>query len=213
MQANLFDESVHPDQYIEHDLGDAQFREYPLAFDPALAESLLKTLLKDIRWQQEYLRIAGKLHPVPRLQCWMGDRASLYGYSGVRLKPCPWDDTVREIHHRVHELTGLSFNCVLINYYRNGQDSVSWHADDERELGEAPIIASLSMGAERKFQLKHKHNSPPQRYQLQLRSGSLLLMGGSMQSNWLHQLPKAQGLQQARINLTFRNTVTENTNQ
>lgn len=137
----------------------------------------------------------------------MGDRASLYAYSGVRLRPCPWDDTVRRIQSRVSELAGLNFNSVLINYYRNGQDSVAWHADDEAELGDAAIIASVSLGAERVFQLKHKHSIPAQKYQLVLRNGSLLLMGATMQQNWLHQLPKVPDLDDARINLTFRNII------
>ncbi len=207
MQANLFDEGDHPDQCIEHDIEDAQLLEYPRAFDAAETEALMSALLKEIPWQQEYLKIAGRLRAVPRLQCWMGNRASLYGYSGVRLTPCPWNNTVKDIHFRVRELTGLRFNSVLINYYRNGQDSVAWHADDEKELGKRAIIASVSLGAEREFQLKHKHTALAQRYKLQLRNGSLLLMGNTMQSNWLHQLPRVPGLQRARINLTFRNIV------
>ncbi len=210
MQTNLFDEGDHSDQCIKHDLEDAQLLEYPRAFDVAETEELMSALLQELSWQQERLKVAGKLRAVPRLQCWMGDRASLYGYSGVRLTPCPWNDTVKVIHLRVRELSKLSFNSVLINYYRNGQDSVAWHADDEKELGNRAVIASVSLGAERKFQLKHKHNSPAQRYQLQLRNGSLLLMGDTMQRNWLHRLPKVPGLQQARINLTFRNIVSEN---
>ncbi len=207
MQASLFDQGDHPDQCVEHVLQDAKLLEYPRAFNAVQSDALFNTLLTEIPWQQEYLRIAGKLRAVPRLQCWMGDKASLYGYSGVRLTPCPWNKTVSDIHARIGELTGKKFNSVLINYYRNGQDSVAWHADDEAELGKAAVIASVSLGAERKFQLKHKHTNPPHKYQLQLRNGSLLLMGETLQQNWLHQLPKMQGLDQARINLTFRNIV------
>ncbi|MDA0279945.1 MAG: alpha-ketoglutarate-dependent dioxygenase AlkB [Proteobacteria bacterium] len=207
MQANLFGGDEPSDEAIKHSIDNAQLLEYPQIVDRAEATQMFERLIADIPWQQEHLRIAGKLRAIPRLQCWMGDSASEYGYSGVRLAPCPWHKTVQAIHDRVADLSGSTFNCVLINYYRDGQDSVAWHADDETELGDTPVIASVSLGAERIFELKQKHQTPAKKYKLLLRHGSLLIMGGTMQQHWLHQLPKENGLAEARINLTFRNII------
>lgn len=209
MQADLFDRVAARGAPIRHPIDDAELLEHPQAFDPTESAQMFDRLLADTPWRQEHLRIAGKLRAIPRLQCWMGDRGSTYGYSGVRLRPCPWSETAQRIHRRVTELSGLSFNSVLINYYRDGQDSVAWHADDEAELGELPVIASVSLGAQRRFELKQKQAKPPKKLQLALRSGSLLIMGPGMQQHWLHQLPKEKGLHQARINLTFRNIVND----
>lgn len=209
MQANLFDGDEDLHQPIRHAIGDADLIEYPQVFSTAEALEMFDTLIADIPWRQEQLQIAGKLRAIPRLQCWMGDRTSEYGYSGVRLTPCPWHKTVECIHTRVTELCGVRFNSVLINYYRDGQDSVAWHADDEAELGEAAVIASVSLGAERVFQLKQKHRTPAKKYQLILRNGSLLVMASGMQQHWLHQPPKVNGLAEARINLTFRNILSD----
>lgn len=207
MQANLFENERPATAPLRHLLGESELLEYQRVFSPNQADGLMHRLMTEIPWQQEHLRIAGKLRAVPRLQCWMGDRSSHYGYSGVRLTPCPWNETVSCIHERVSELSGFGFNSVLINYYRDGRDSVAWHADDEAELGERPIIASVSLGAERQFQLKQKNHSPAKKFQLILRHGSLLIMGESMQQHWLHQLPKVKGLAEPRINLTFRNII------
>jgi len=207
MQANLFDDDEPSDEAIRHLIDNAELFEYPQIIDQTTADQMLEALISDIPWQQEHLRIAGKLRAIPRLQCWMGDRTSEYSYSGVKLTPRAWNKTVKAIHDRVADLSGTSFNSVLINFYRNGQDSVAWHADDEPELGDTPIIASVSFGAERIFELKQKTRTPAKKYKLPLRHGSLLIMGGTMQQYWLHQLPKVNGLNEARINLTFRNII------
>tara|TARA_B110000858_G_C17810161_1_gene480734 strand:- start:769 stop:1404 length:636 start_codon:yes stop_codon:yes gene_type:complete len=207
MQSNLFDGDESLGEAITHSIGSAELLEYPQIIDPVEATQILETLIADIPWRQERLRIAGKLRAIPRLQCWMGDQASEYGYSGVRLTPCPWHEIVKTLHDRVAELSGSTFNSVLINYYRDGQDSVAWHADNEEELGSTPMIASVSLGAERIFEIKQKHQTPAKKYQLLLRHGSLLIMSGSMQQQCLHQLPKEKGLAESRINLTFRNII------
>lgn len=204
MQANLFDDDSSA---VKHSLVDAELVEYQQIFSESEAERLLQTLQSEIPWRQEQLRIAGKLRDIPRLQCWMGDKSSRYGYSGVRLSPCPWNPTVSQIHDRVSELCDHRFNSVLLNFYRNGNDSVAWHADDESELGEKPIIASVSLGAERVFELKRKNKVPTKKYEIILRHASLLVMGETMQRHWLHQLPKVKDLNEPRINLTFRNIV------
>lgn len=204
MQTSLFHDSEDSAHCLDHDLGNASIREYPRAFSDNEANALLCTLQSTIPWQQAAIRIAGKMVEVPRLQCWMGDRQSRYGYSGMRLVPVEWQADVLGIRQRVQELAGTEFNSVLLNYYRSGKDSVSWHADNEPELGPDPMIASVSLGAERYFQLKSRHQCGRDRYQILLRHGSVLLLGKGLQINWLHQLPKVQGLDLPRINLTFR---------
>lgn len=203
MQPDLFQQSSKL-AFIDHDLGDARIREYPQLFSPEHADELLKALLAQIPWRQDSIRIAGKWIPVPRLQCWMGDGGSRYAYSGIQLEPVPWQPPITAIREKIQALGDADFNSVLLNYYRNGQDSVAWHADDEPELGANPVIASLSLGAERKFQLRHKRDKSRDRYHMLLRSGSVLIMGKTLQNNWLHQLPKETTLQSPRINLTFR---------
>lgn len=207
MQTSLFEASCDQEQFQVHDLQGAIIREFPQAFACADADALLAGLMLDIPWQQGALRIAGRLIDVPRLQCWMGDKDSHYGYSGMRLRPAPWHPAVLNIRHRVQTLSGLEFNSVLLNYYRNGRDSVAWHADNEIELGHDPVIASVSFGAERYFQLKPRHRGAGGNYRLLLRHGSLLVMGKGLQNNWLHQLPKVPGLELPRINLTFRQII------
>lgn len=204
MQTGLFDQSNEYSQYEDLDLGNANLRLWPTAFSLEDADSLFHTLHDTTDWRQESLWIAGQERLVPRLQCWMGDASSLYGYSGMRLEPVPWSDTVIVIKQRVETLTGLTFNSVLLNLYRNGSDSVAWHADDEPELGLHPRIASVSLGAERIFELKCKTDSSIPKSKMQLPHGSVLLMSKELQQHWLHQLPKVKGLDNPRINLTFR---------
>ena len=187
-----------------HDLGDATIKEFPFAFNKRASDKYLTDLIDEIPWQQDTLWIAGREINVPRLQCWIGDRGSNYGYSGIRLEPKPWTDTILTIKERVESLTNEQFNSVLLNYYRDGQDSVSWHADDEKELGRRPIIASVSFGAHRKFHFRPKAKDDKRRFQIELRHGSVLLMGDTLQNKWLHQLPKISGLKEPRVNLTFR---------
>ena len=203
MQPDLFQQSSNL-PFIDHDLGDAWIREYPKLFSPGHADELLKALLAQIPWRQDSIRIAGKRIPVPRLQCWMGDRNCRYAYSGIQLEPVPWQGPITEIRDKIQALGDADFNSVLLNYYRNGQDSVAWHADDEPELGANPVIASLSLGAERKFQLRHKRDKSRDRYHMLLRNGSVLIMGKTLENNRLHQLHKETTLQSPRITLTFR---------
>lgn len=204
MQSELFlDKEDSTIQQI-HELGDATIMDFPFAFNKRESDKYLTDLLDEIPWQQDTLWIAGREIKVPRLQCWVGDRGSNYGYSGIRLEPKPWTDTVLTIKEHVESLTNEEFNSILLNYYRDGQDSVSWHADDEKELGRHPIIASVSFGAHRKFQLRPKAKDDKRRFQIELRHGSILLMGDTLQNKWLHQLPKISDLKEPRVNLTFR---------
>lgn len=207
MQLNLFSDSCQPYSYDEHQLGDADIREYPHAFSEEESSKILLSLMRQIPWQQDVLWIAGKKRPIPRLQCWMGDQGTSYQYSGLKLTPTPWNTIVLAVRRYLKSLTGLDFNSALLNYYRDGRDSVAWHADDEPELGSNPIIASVSFGAERMFELKHKVQVELPKYQIRLRNGSILLMGNTLQNNWVHQLPKTKSSKDPRINLTFRNII------
>src|SRR5690606_21943312 len=132
---------------------------YPAFYARKEADALYQRLLTEIPWQQDELQIAGRPIPVPRLQAWFGDPDTYYHYTGLSLHPKPWLPLLSNIRCRLEAETGHRFNSVLLNYYRNGQDSVDWHADDEPELGNDPIIASLTLGTERLFQLRHKQNT------------------------------------------------------
>ena len=155
-----------------------------------------------VQWRQEVITIFGKKHSVPRLSCWMADEGCDYSYSNMTMTPVNWTPEIAQIRRKLLSSLGLSFNSVLINYYRNGQDSNGWHSDDESELGEEPIIASISLGASRDFRLRHRYDKQL-RHSISLKHGSLLLMQGKTQSYWQHHVPK-RAHAGARINLTFR---------
>lgn len=182
-------------------LPDAELTYFSGFYDAAESATLLQHLLKETPWRQDTLKFGGKEVLVPRLQAWYGDRR--YGYSGLKLEPLPWTPVLDGIRRKISAATQLEFNSVLVNHYRDGNDSVAWHSDDERELGPDPQIASLSFGATRRFELRHRKRKQ-MRTSVQLESGSLLLMGSGLQRHWTHQLPKDAGITLPRINLTFR---------
>jgi alkylated DNA repair dioxygenase AlkB len=166
------------------------------------ADSCLARLLHELAFAEETLIIAGREVKVPRRVAWYGDPGACYRYSGIDHLPLPWTDTLRVLKLRVEEACGHAFNSVLANLYRNGNDSMGWHADKERELGPNPFIASLSFGATRSFRLRHDKTG--ETLALPLSHGDLLLMGGRLQHHWRHCVPKAREAQSPRINLTFR---------
>ena len=170
------------------------------------SDSLLSRLQSDIAWQQPSLTIYGKRHPIPRLQAWMGNRAHTYRYSGTDFTSVTWPDYLASLAKDLSQIAGVEFNSVLLNLYRNGQDSMGWHSDDEPELGETPVIASLSLGAERDFTLRPS-GATRQAYSLPLQHGSLLIMKAGMQSDWQHALPRRARVSEPRINLTFRKII------
>ena len=181
-----------------------QLQYHPLLFDSQEQSLLMNALQKEIPWKQEHIKLFGKTHPTPRLTAWHGDTHCVYKYSGVVNQPFPWTPSLLTIKTRIENLSnGTTFNCVLLNFYRDGSDKMGWHSDDEKELGPNPSIASVSFGATRRFDFKHKteaHN----KFSIHLESGSLLLMQGDMQHHWLHQIPAQKRIQEPRINLTFR---------
>lgn len=174
------------------------------------AESTFHKLQQTLNWQQPTIRIAGKRVPIPRLQCWQGDQEHEYRYSGECFRAESWHPDILVIKRHIEKMSGQSFNSVLCNLYRDGQDSVSWHADDEPELGVAPWIASVSLGAERQFHIKLKsgyRGQCPEAHvlKLPLTHNSLLIMPPELQHWCVHQLPKTRRCHSPRINLTFRN--------
>lgn len=158
----------------------------------------------ELPWQQPTIRMHGKLIPIPRLQVWMGDDKTDYRYSGKIFSPEPWHPTIFAIKQKVESLTSYKYNSVLCNLYRNGQDSVSWHADDEPELCKETPIASFSLGALRRFDLKHKAKPTLEKVHIPLEHNTLLVMSPDVQNHWQHQLPKTKKVLEPRINLTFR---------
>ena len=196
--------SDNDDQHL--DLPNATLRYLP-HFIPD-HQSYFDRLQTELDWQQDTLIMCGKPIPVPRLQAWYGDDSAHYSYSGLSLTPKPWVPVLSELRQQLEDFTGEAFNSVLANLYRDGNDSVGWHSDDEPELGRNPVIASLSFGHPRRFSLRSRRNR--QIHHLDLAAGSLLVMSGETQHNWHHQIAKTKHCTGPRINLTFRNIVTQN---
>jgi alkylated DNA repair dioxygenase AlkB len=168
------------------------------------ASRFFKIINDTINWKQEEITFYGKTYPVPRKTAWYGYEGFNYTYSGISCNPDPWTKELLEIKRDIESfLPGEDFNSVLLNLYRDGNDKVSWHADDEKGLGNNPTIASLSLGVTRYFDLKHKDN-PELKMRIDLTPGSLVVMTGELQHNWLHQIPVQKTIKEARINLTFR---------
>ena len=165
------------------------------------ADRMFSELL-DLPWQQKNVRVFGREVPQPRLFAWFGDPERKYTYSGLTLEPLPWSSPLDELRVLCESFSGVSFNSALANLYRDGSDSVSWHADDEKELGPDPVIASLSLGAERRFDLRNRESGCT--VKTMLPSGSLVVMSGGCQEHWIHQLPKMTRVTEPRINITFR---------
>lgn len=186
-------------------MNEPEVRYFPQLFSAEASDGLFEALREQIAWRQEKITLYGRQHDQPRLIAWYGDPAHRYTYSGLELQPMPWIDPLLQIRHRVEQLSDATFNSVLLNLYRNGSDSVAWHADDELELGRNPVIASVSFGQSRVFRMKHKRTKEGR--QLLLEHGSCLLMSGTTQHCWLHQIAKSKRPMGARINLTFRKII------
>ena len=179
-----------------------------LAFDPqwlaaADADALLAALREAVPWEVHRIRLFGREHASPRLSCWIGDPDASYRYSGTRFEPHPWSPVLDPVRKRLAAELGIGFNSVLANRYRDGRDAMGWHSDNEAELGPAPVIASLSLGATRRFVLKHRVD-PARKLAIELPHGSLLVMAGATQQHYRHGLPRTARPVGERINLTFR---------
>ncbi len=177
---------------------------FPDLFAEAEARKLFRALQDGLIWRQENVFLFGREFPQPRLIAWHGDPGCSYTYSGLTLDPEPWTSELRVIRDRAGGRCGAHFNCVLVNLYRDGNDSVGWHCDDEPAMGPEPTIASVSLGAPRAFQLRHKTRRELPTVEVELANGSLLVMAGATQDRWRHCVPKRRGVHEPRINLSFR---------
>ena len=184
----------------------AKFRYFESFFKNEKSEKYFNQLQNEIHWRNDSITIYGKTYPQPRLTALYSTNSIPYSYSGINMYPNQITPLLLEIKNSIHKVSDIEFTTVLLNQYRDGKDSNGWHADNEKELGANPTIASLSFGAERFFHLKHK-TKKELRLKILLKSGSLLLMEGETQTNWLHQIAKTARPVGPRINLTFRKII------
>ena len=195
--------SLFQQEPIVLDLPDAEIIYYPHFLDTNEADKIFTELKSTIPWQQDQIQVFGKTHAQPRLTALYGNEGKPYFYSNITMQPHYWTPLLQKIKSYVESVCETEFTSVLLNYYRDGKDSNGWHADNEKELGTNPTIASLSFGAARTFQLKH-NTIKENKKNILLEHGSLLLMKGPTQHFWKHQIPKTAKPTGARINLTFR---------
>lgn len=190
-------------QKIALNLPQSDIRYYPHFFTAEKAEYYFHVLKESVPWQQDPITLFGKTHLQPRLTALYGNNAKAYTYSNITMQPHPFTPELLCIKAAVEKEVGVVFSSCLLNYYRDGKDSNGWHADNEKELGPSPVIASVSLGAERFFHLRHTKNKAL-KHKIRLEHGSLLLMQGETQQYWQHQIPKTAKKIGERINLTFR---------
>ncbi len=180
---------------------------YEKFINTADADRIFSSALNEIPWETSTIKMYGKEVPIPRLQCWIGDPGCEYAYSGKSLQRYDFFEPLIEIRSLIQNQLGIYFNSVLANLYRDGNDSMGFHADDERELGNNPVIASLSLGAERPLVFQNKDKTETKIFDQP--HGSLMLMQGSTQSAWKHGIRKSKKISEPRINFTFRNIITQ----
>jgi len=190
-------------EIIKLPLEDADIDYHPQFFGLEEANALFDELYQNTPWIEEDIRVYGKVYKQPRLTAFFANNQKTYGYSNISMTPQPFTPLLDSIRTTIEAATQTQFSSCLLNLYRDGQDSNGWHSDDEKELGLNPVIASVSLGAERAFHLKHK-KIKTLKHKLNLKNGSLLLMKNETQHHWLHQIPKTKKPLGKRINLTFR---------
>ena len=195
--------SLFQSDKIIFDLQDADLEYYPNFFDINKSNELFQKLKTEVPWQQDDIKVYGKVYAQPRLTALYGNEGKPYGYSNIVMQPHNWSPLIMFIKNEIENVCPENFTTVLLNNYRDGRDSNGWHADNEKELGRNPIIASVSFGSERVFQMKH-NTIKELKQNIILEHGSLLIMKGTTQHFWKHQIPKTAKPISERINLTFR---------
>ena len=188
------------------ELADADLRYFPRWVDADLADGWLSEISAQTPWAQPQIKLYGRSIAVPRLVAWYGDADAHYRYSGFTHEPLAWTPLLADIRQRVQQQVGQRLNGVLLNYYRDGQDAMGWHSDDERELGQQPLVVSLNLGATRRFDFRRKGTSRIE-YSISLEHGSLLVMSGLTQHYWQHQIARTRKVRAPRLNLTFRQII------
>ena len=201
MQQSFF-EALHNNTPLVPDMPDATLKYYPNFINPETATQLMAKFKQQIQWRQEQISIYGTTHNMPRLQAWYGDENTHYQYSNLTLQPLAWHQDLLTLKQQCENASNQQFNSVLANLYRNGEDSMGRHSDDEPELGTQPVIASLSFGEQRNLDFYHKITK--QKVRIPLEHGSLLIMSGNTQTHWQHGIAKTKKSLEARINLTYR---------
>lgn len=192
-------------QAVQHiALSDGRLSYYPNAFTADESEAFLNRLRNTANWTRRELKLYGRSIMMPRLIAWYADPGVVYEYSGQTSPHNDWTPELLSIKTRAETICGHTFNGALLNYYRDGNDSMSWHSDDEKSLGPNPVVASVSFGATRIFKLRHRRNRSAKPLSLPLTAGSLLIMSGETQHHWQHHLPKTRKKIGERINITFR---------
>ncbi len=199
--ADLFNKSFSEEIHL--DMGGASVILYPNFINQKTSDIYFQQLISETPWRQDDIKVFGKTYAQPRLTALYADNDKPYSYSNLTMHPLKFTPTLKTIKESVEELAKTKFTTCLLNLYRDGNDSNGWHADDERELGKNPIIASVSLGADRIFKFRKKKDKK-ETLKILLTNGSLLLMKDEAQHNWQHQLPKTKKLIGPRINLTFR---------
>jgi len=182
---------------------DAKVTFYRNFFASRKSDEIFQILLNEIHWRQDRMKLYGKEIDLPRKTAWYGDHDKSYTFSGIHLDPEPWTPTLLYVKERIEEVAEVQFNSVLLNLYRHGNDGISWHTDAEPELGENPVIGSVSFGGARRFMFRHRQDQDL-KSEVELTHGSFLLMAGETQHFWQHQIPKTSKKVEPRINLTFR---------
>lgn len=193
----ISDRSV--EYFQENDTFDLNGASWPLVS----AEDFAQIHFTHIQWKSDQIKMYSKTVPLPRLTAWYGDSGTSYTYSGITSEPNEWNKGLLYIKEKIEQVTALSFNSVLLNWYRNGEDHMGWHADDEQELGTNPVIASVNFGEARDFVIR-RIDDPTKKIVIPLKHGSLLVMAGELQHYWQHSVPKRMKVKGSRFNLTFR---------
>ena len=201
MQQTLFAQTNDKETPLLPFNGEVVYKEH--FFTPAESDAYFTLLVNAIAWKQEPIKMFGKPVLQPRLTAWYANNGKSYSYSGIIMQPLPFTDALLHIKQRIELLAGVVFTSALLNYYRNGQDSMGWHRDNEKELGKNPVIGSVSFGAARNFQLRNYADKSLIK-SIPLTHGSFLLMRGETQHYWEHRIPKTSAPTGPRINITFR---------
>ena len=195
------------EEKLDIKIPDGKITFYEGFFNMKESQELMNTLIQKIEWSQDEVVVFGEKHKIPRLNAWYGDEGKVMKYSGLTLQPKSWTKELTEIKNRIEIQTRFEFNSCLLNYYRDGKDGMGWHQDNEKELGINPVIASVTFGQSRPFQLKHINKPEIKKIDIALSNGSLLIMAGETQHYWKHQIPKTSRKVTERINLTFRKII------
>jgi alkylated DNA repair dioxygenase AlkB len=198
-QAGLLQSAFAGTQWLDLPPGHALL--IPTWLAPSEAAALLDHCLQHLCWERPMVRVFGSQHPIPRRHAFVGDNGVVYRWSGLEQRPQPWTETLDALRAQLAR-AGFLFNSLLVNHYRDGADGMGWHADNEKEMGENPVVATVSLGQERKLSFKQSDGAG--RLSVILPSGSLLLTSGAVQKHWLHQVAKSTRPLKERVSLTFR---------